>query len=1200
MFTRRNLIHAGCTIAGVTLIPHFMDRAKARMPHGGPASSPFGLSKRNVVNVNFEAGENDYAFIDHMKCGSGNWGPFSSGFTGAAPTFSSTLDANGWPSISSANGQTFGGNINVPDPANFNGPYVFDLDGNGTTNIGIFQPAGSVGTFTPGNGSNGMPAPVHGSVTFNSGGTIQFTSNGGASKGSFQFTFTSTSTGPQTISIQTFATGASGFFAKNIRFYRAADATDLGNGLIFRRPWKQPLVDLCPSAIRFMNWLGGVSSLNNRFENRTLPTNAGWGFGANWVASPNYQTDATGNNQMVVATATPTSGIPQSTPTNMVHGEICTFRTPSTGGTNRLTNGLTVTRITNATSAVVTTASAHPYANGDIVVHNFGAANNITGNINSTVNLTITSPDHGVNIVNGMFIYGPGIPANTTVVSGGGTASIVMSNAATISAGIGLAFRSMQNLHLLPCTVSNVTTLTYQINVDTTSMGIFSHNSAATVTTCQFLTLQVGSGGSGQFPRVAYPCVGTTGGSPFAIFAAGRNASSYYTAWFDKTLSCQTDGSGNYIKGAWIFVNNPSAHNGDVPIEVCVALINELNAMSPAHTIGMWMNIPEWGLSSMDPDYVSTSDWAVNAADTVLNPSSVVRTSGYSALGYSGSTKLNSPVLIIEYSNEPWNFGAAQYGYLLSRGIQRWPTIYPYQDYQDMQSLRSTCMVRDVKAALSGSLLTNTKFILGMFGTDGMVATTSNQNYAVCFAGNVTANPIFAGDWYINDTLVTSGSWGTPISNHDGVAPASYFDPVSGYYNAFGVGSFSDDSAMYNGTDNSGTLSMTGGTPSALSATFTAGNPSIACTNSFVAGQPVMFGTTVGNISSANTTYVVSATGLSSSTFQVTNNSGTVTPSANGTSAVNMPRLLAITAVGAGAPVLNQALVGTGIVSTQVINPGGATGVPVTTITAINGTSPNFVLTLSQNAAVAGATTITSPSPSISWQGTVAAGVLTLTGASTQTINSSQAFTGSGVPAGTFVIKRLSGTNGAIASTYQLNNSGFTISSPVTMSNAGGNYISSANQSQALANFVNLTVDANNYFTTESPTRYATVLYPQYSTVLGPTKDVLGYEGGADWVSVTGVVTGGNTVLSPGDAAFSFAAINSSQWGTAQTNFFNTISLISNVFMGAIYLWINARWGYANPDSYPIPAGSGAEGDALTIDSASFIAMANRNVALPN
>lgn len=884
-FNRRDFLNGA---ASSLTIAAMMPGAKARLLHGGPGQTiSSSLSKRNVINVNFVSGTNDYAFIDHCRSGSGFWSPFGGTFIGAAPTFGSIVDANGWPTnVTGVAGQAYGGGFEVPDPANFNGPYIIDFNGNGTVLAQVQFPTGAVGTFTIGNGSNGMPVPVNCSPT--GGSTIVCTSTAGAGAGSFQYTFTSTSTGPQGIELRA-ETGSTPSI-KNIRHYRAADATDLGNGLIFRAPWKQSIVGLCPSAVRFMNWVGGNTARNNRWENRTLPANAGYGsgqgtgIGFNWTASPNYQTDATGNNQLVVATATPTTGNPQTTPTNMVHGELATIRIPAGGGGIRCASQLKVSTITNDIIAngggLVTTATAHGYNTGDIIGHQFSPVNNSSGNISTSSTPTVIT---GVltasmaNIVAGMYIFGPGIPANTTVVSTTTSPNtITMSNSATITAKVSLAFYSMALLQYLPCTITVINTTQYRLNVDTSAMPAFSTNSVAVVVSYQFQTLQVGSGGSGPFARTAYPIYG---GNPSSTFGNFLNASNYYTLYFDKTLSGQTDGSGNPIMGAWQFSGKAGAHDGDVPIEVCVQLINELNAMSPAHTIGMWMNIPAWGLSSMDPDYSTSSDWAINCLDTVLNPSSSVRVSGYSALGYSGATKLNTPILIVEYSNEAWS-SDSQNGWLVARGIYRWPTSYPSQDYQDMQALRTTCMATDVKGALS-SLLTNTKFVIGVWTAFGMGSNPASRNYTPVFGGNVTASPIFTGDWYTNDTLTVSKGWGTPLSNHDGVNPACYVAPAASYYStAAGTGTFTDDSAMYNGVDNSGTLSMTGGTGGVASTTLTI---TAVASQTPVVNQPL-----VGPGITSPTTIILGVSGTSpnftltlSQTATVTNGS-TITAPLNG------------------------------------------------------------------------------------------------------------------------------------------------------------------------------------------------------------------------------------------------------------------------------------------------------------------------------
>jgi len=135
-FTRRDLIHAGCTIAAATLTPSIIDRAEAGLHFHGTSVS--ALSQRNVVNLqNFSFGTNEYAFIDHIKNGAGSVGPFGTGFNSSASTWPSLLDANGWPNNAAASGISFGGGFNVPDPSNFNGPYIVDFDGNGVVGFAI-------------------------------------------------------------------------------------------------------------------------------------------------------------------------------------------------------------------------------------------------------------------------------------------------------------------------------------------------------------------------------------------------------------------------------------------------------------------------------------------------------------------------------------------------------------------------------------------------------------------------------------------------------------------------------------------------------------------------------------------------------------------------------------------------------------------------------------------------------------------------------------------------------------------------------------------------------------------------------------------------------------------------------------------------------------------------------------------------------
>lgn len=855
--SRRELIHAGCTIAGATLVPSFMDQAEAglRLHGSSPAAAPTGLSQRNVLNVGLLPSiTNDYPFINFLANGTNMVSPFGAGFTTTTLPYTALIDANGWVNDAAGNGQAFGGGFQMPDPVNYggtglsNGTYKMKGVGNAQISLNFLQ---NTATWTQ------VGTPTNCSVTFNSGGDIIVTSTGGASQFVFEFTLTSSASGPQGVQFRVLATGASGFFVKNIVLYQSQDETDLNAGLIWRRAWKTPIKNLCPSALRFMNALGGNSDRNCRFENRTLPSNAGYGSYTQWTTSPVYSL-AGGTNQYS-CTSSPTTANPKVPATNMVHGEVCTTR--FTNGFARTGSGqCPITNITNANPGVVTTGAAHGYNTGDLIGHYMPRnAINVTGTSNSTSTISSISTS---GIIIGLYVYGTGIPANTTVTGvNSGLSQITLSNASTFTGSVELQFRTMQNLHQLPCTITVIDTTHYSIGIDTTSFGAFS--SVATPYSYQFITLQVGTGGSGQFSRKAYPCTVPDGNLPASSFGPFLNALDTKTWYFDKTQSAQTDGSGNPVMGVWMFdflgggVN--TGFSGDFPIEVCVALINELNAMSPAHLIGMWMNIPAWALSSMDPDYSAGSDWAVNAVDVVMNPSSTNRASGFSALGYSGASQINQPPLILEYSNEIWPSGTNSdaIAWLINRSLLRWPTIGAWnnnQDYQDMKALRSTCWTRDVKASNPPGL-SRIKFIIGLQGTFGLTPGSGARSYETVFGGNVTANPIFTGDWYTNDTLVTSGSWGRPIDNCDGVCLATYFDPPVNYHNTTsGTGTFTDDSAMYNGVDNSGTLSFTGGTGGVSSVTLT--------TTAFASQHPVLNQPIVGTGISNPTTII----GISGST----------------------------------------------------------------------------------------------------------------------------------------------------------------------------------------------------------------------------------------------------------------------------------------------------------------------------------------------
>ena len=702
MISRRDLIHAGCTVAAVSLAPSLVDKAEAAfLRHGGSAPVLSTLSQRNVINLGFLF-ENDYAFIDHLKQGDGSEGP-QGGSWATAPAFNSVIDANGWVNSSAANGRTWGCIFRVPDPAAFSGPYVVDFQDNSI--FTIQQQNGGSGTFSVSSNVN---------CTASGGGAIVCSPSTGA--GSFQFTWSSTGTGPQPLVININSQTTSPF-TKNVRVYRLSDASDLAAGKVFRAPFKQSLVNLNPSAIRFLNWCGGSDNNEYRFENRALPTNAGYTTQSNWPASPNYATAASGTNIYTVPVATPTASNPKTTPASFQHGEIADVL--FTNGNVR--GGLVViSAMTNNTNCQVTTQSPHPYITGDTVTH--------------------------------------------------------------------MSLTSMTRLNFFPVTVTVIDNLNYTIGVDTsntTNYPPFSGSPGGV--TVQYCTINVGGRGA---KVIAQP----DGSGPTSFFGNFIQSGTSIPLVYDKNVALQSDGNGNMIFGAWLTstgVNpNAGAPFATTPLEIMVALVNEVNAMSVAqginNPVNMWLTLPFTGLCTMDPDYSTSSDYALNAIDVILNPSSTLRVSGYSALN-------SKCKLFLEYDNETWNTAGGITGtpYLNRMGFLRWPTSGT-NDAVDMYILRSTLIMRAIGVTSFASRIVR---VLGGMGVAGFSPTS--LNFLRCFGSSTPGAP---GNFYTSDTLTVSGVWGTPISNHDAFCTATYFDPDDSYYNGSGTGSFTDDSAMFAGT----------------------------------------------------------------------------------------------------------------------------------------------------------------------------------------------------------------------------------------------------------------------------------------------------------------------------------------------------------------------------------------------------------------
>jgi hypothetical protein len=594
-------------------------------------SNAASLSKRSIINVNFVDGIYDYQFINHILVGALGVAPVGNSFATGQVWNKAILDANGWPN-SAIGGKSWGNHFLVPASSVYSS-YVITWEGQGELQL-------TAGKWTASAGKN---------YTMQGNGHFRGTN------ARIQITYS----GPrQQIGWRVLQTNQSGGgYFRNLRIFRAEDEGDLNAGMVFRRAYKNMLVNLDPSAIRSMNWTGGNDAQQTRFENRAVPTYATYG-GSNPTISPAY-TETSGTNLYSL------EAVP-GTPTQMLHGEIVQTRI----GTGVLRAGAkTVAAITRSNPGIVTSI-AHGFRTGDKIIHR-------------------------------------------------------------ISSGMG-------QLDYLPISISVIDDDHYSIGLDTTSFSQFVAGQAM-----EYISLNVGGRGE-------YPIVFSDGTTPASSYSNNYiRAGDYKTFFFDKTLTASKDAAGNAVYGVWLFSTsapqNYLPYNAGVPLEICTALIRELNAMNPRSPIDMWITIPHKGLLSMDPDYALASNFAIGSVRVVLN----------GANGYGGLPKQNN--LFVEYSNETWNWSFPQTSYLARKGYLRDPSSGSSTSY--MASLRSVVMVKDIESEFGAE--PRIKFVLSGQGSSGIEKGSQNYNRA------------FGTTQFAKDP---ANIWGeSPISHHDVWAWAGYF-----------------------------------------------------------------------------------------------------------------------------------------------------------------------------------------------------------------------------------------------------------------------------------------------------------------------------------------------------------------------------------------------------------------------------------------
>jgi hypothetical protein len=374
-------------------------------------------------------------------------------------------------------------------------------------------------------------------------------------------------------------TGGAGGFSSNatnitasdgtlraLAFYQSADATRRSQGKLYRPAGLQPVVNLHPGAIRFLNWNGANSSGLSRWENHIPPSAAGL---ASWVCGSLPYLTLSGTDQYTLSGVASAGCSPpnQNTPGSAVHGEslVAYVVNPSTQ-----LSTLANCEITGITAGNPTTITTH------------GACLAV-GQTGLTVILRLQQ-DQG---------------QGTFAVTG-----------------------SMLNLHLAPVTATFVNSTSFTVNLTTTT-GSFgscpSSNGRANCYVSMYECLNVGGRGCvpivqsfDGYESIMYDFFG-------ASYALAANT--YRTFLYDAYSVAKTDGAGNAVQGAWL-----TGFSGfNVPMEWQVKYINELNELYPAGSspTHMWVTIPGRALTVFDSGYTSASDYPVNMYNTIMNGSTV-------------------------------------------------------------------------------------------------------------------------------------------------------------------------------------------------------------------------------------------------------------------------------------------------------------------------------------------------------------------------------------------------------------------------------------------------------------------------------------------------------------------------------------------------------------------------------------------------
>ena len=525
--------------------------------HGGTGAIVQAITSRSLISLGYVYNDPAYAWINFFNGSNATWYPYSNSWATGQAFNGSLFDASGNLTYSFSSGKIVGAGVVLPTGTEYPGTYC--LDSGDTTHAQSFTLNSDSASWAQ--ASNATCA--NGSCT-GSGVTISGSNKFVISGTNWCIPLTYSGPGFIHITMTTNDPSATGAYERDVRLYEQPDAADLAAGLVFRAPFKQTLVNLDPGYLRFVNWAGPNKqgdALGVRFENRNPVLNGALSYsGYNACNIVPYNTDITGTDAYSLSAATAAGCSSLSTPATLTHGDIVVARVDNANSQGNCTGGAcpTITAITNATEAVVTTATAHGFVAGEVVY---------------------------------LFISNAGMPT------------------------LNLFPVTIQN-------DANLTATTFGINFNSTSAGTFNSGTCGTgtVTVCSAMPyISLNLAGLGARPIVQENSVGSIALFSSTSFTSNSYVTLVYDKLLSGLTDGSGNAIMGvwHSRGA----SSYGAFNWGAPIELETELINELNAMLPAGRppINMWFNLPFMAMVSTDPDYSSASEYPINALKTILN-----------------------------------------------------------------------------------------------------------------------------------------------------------------------------------------------------------------------------------------------------------------------------------------------------------------------------------------------------------------------------------------------------------------------------------------------------------------------------------------------------------------------------------------------------------------------------------------------------